>query len=1202
MIKIVNAYENNLKNISLEIPKYKITSIIGVSGSGKSTLIYKVIANESNRREKIDSGKINCLDYSVRAKFDKIENLPYSITLKQRGIGQAISSTIATVTNLHENLRSEFVKHGEIIGDNGNSIKMPDDISIQDFIKKYHHADELKFFAVVSDDKHTDGKKELQVLKLNNIKSAIFISSFDNKENVKKVLTVKKLNAKYSHTILVQFQNIEDISNFKKIAIDSYRITGDKVDYRFNIDFFDISTGKIYQKKSSQLLSFNATSSLSGKCQDCNGHGLIEKISKDKLFHKNKKLKEDFVNISLTNQGRYKDIILLSKTLEKELNKHNIDLNNTFFELSPYDKSVITNILFPKIFTHKKKPSIGKFVNTIKCPLCCGSILNYKANSVKLYGLSIGEFLEKSINDMVTFLSDKKLYRNEILIILKFLQEATLGYLSLDRTTDTLSGGELQRLKFAIELNSQYKGLLYILDEPSTGLHSYNNQQMINLIKKIRDKGNTVLISEHNKEYIKNSDYIVELGYGAGKNGGEIIFRGTNKIFTESNYSRRRIAIDFKNCLEFKSVNCNNIIDENFVIPLNCLVAISGVSGSGKSSLIHHVIVPTIKQYIADKSINTNLVKEAKNIHKINAIIELTQTQIGINSRSIVATYLNIFDKIREIYFSLDLSKIFGLDKASFSFNSVNGACTSCSGLGEIDELLCPSCLGNRYKPEILDIKYKNLNIIDLLNTPLNELEGIFPDQKLKFTFNILDNLGLSYLTLGRTTPTLSGGEAQRLKLAKILTESYTKLKNGGFLFVLDEPTSGLSHKDVFNIYNILDELLSYNNSVLIIEHDLEIIKNSDYIIDFGIGSGKEGGKNIFSGSFDDLITHKSSLTAKALRDEFKAIKHIDIANTDLTEKIYSNVRTPNCNHFYFNDNHFQIEKSYVKNCIVSTDSHLHKYFKTKENLFNYLNDFLADKQDYTIHFNPYVAELFTYQVVPITLKKEKISHMKKLGFSVNPKDYNLNEWHFKIQTNSLENAYNFGNGWLTIIHNNCTHDFFTRLVSTEKKVIGSPKIEESTFNLYLNSCIYCEGSKTKEAYDINIIIKDFNKSILDKGFFKFTYKRSFKRVVNKFRQEGLFDFSQPFFQLTEKEKNIFLFGFKEYKFLKNNGNTSKLSDYNEWKGLYSYIYHSLTQIKIEKEIRDSQHTEICPFCKYGFKREIDFYLLDNKSISHYLE
>ena len=1196
MIKIKNTSENNLKNISVNVPLNKITSVIGISGSGKSTLIYSVLANEAKRREKIDSSNANCFDYAIRSKFKDIENLPYCITLKQRGLQQSISSTLATLTKLHELLRDEFVKYGEIIGENGNKIKEPSLRTIQNFIQKYHSKDKSKLFAIVCFRKRTDGKKELEILKKYNIKEALFISSFDDKEKIKKITTVKNLNDNFKHTILVQFNKTVDTSIFQDIALENFLYKSSQLSFNFGFDYPDEETAKIYQKKSTQLLSFNASNRFSGKCENCNGHGLIEDLDINSLILKDKNLDEYFLNLEDNGKGAYKYVNIRPSSIQKELIKQKIPLNQTYYKLTKEHQQIIKDIIFPKILKHQAKPSIGKFIKTVECPTCKGTRLNYKANAVKLYGVSISEILTKTVDELYEFLKDKELHHKKILTILKALQKATLGYLTLDRTTDTLSGGELQRLKFALELNSEYKNLLYIFDEPSTGLHPYNNHQMIHLIKNLRDKGNTVIISEHNQDYIDESDYLIELGYGSGDAGGEVIFSGEKKVSITEEFKRDKLKVNLADAIRLKGVTSNNIIDENFTIPLNCLVTISGVSGSGKSSLIHKVLVPTIEQYIEDKTIDTKLLKSISNVEKIKEVVELTQSQIGLNSRSIVATYLNIFDKVRDIYATINIAKEFSFDKSYFSFNST-GACDTCKGTGEQEEVICPNCLGQRYKAEVLDVKYKELNIIEFLNSSIKKLSSLFEDDKLKFAFEILKKLGLSHITLGRTTPTLSGGEAQRLKLAKTLIESFTKIKKGNFLFILDEPTTGLSAKDTSKIYTIFDEILSFNNSIIIIEHNLEIIKNSDFIIDIGLGSGKDGGKNLFSGSYNELLKHKTSLTAKAFKKEYEEIEKIEINNSNLKEKIYTDTKTPNCNQFYLNDKHFRIEKDFAENYEVQTDSENHKYFKTKDEVFAFVDNL----KDVEISFNPYVTELFKYKIVPISLKKEKLKHLKKLGFSIGTNDYKIDEWDFRVQSKEIEKAYNFGNGWVTVKSAKTTYELFTRLVSIKNRIIGTPKIDEHTFNLYLNSCIYCGGSGTKESYDKKLIIKDENKSIIEEGFFHSNIKIALKSIVNRFEKEGLFDFTKPYSQLTKEEQNIFLFGFSEYKFLKPKGRVNAISDYIRWQGLYSYIYADLKKIKIFNEIKSSQHKEICPFCKSGFKKEVELYTLNNISIINFL-
>jgi len=1183
MLKIINAYENNLKNINLEIPLNKIVSIIGVSGSGKSTLIYDVIANEAKRREKIDSGNATCLDFAIRAKFDYIKNLPYVITLKQRGIVGSFTSTIATFSGLHEVLREEFFKNGEILNDNNKKIVEPSINEIKEFIKKFYKNKKYELFAVVCYKKYTDGVKEIKLLKQNDIKEAIFISSYNNKAIIKKLNSIKNLNSKYQHTILIPI-SINEIEKYQDIAI-SFLLKIEDKEINFYYDYPDLDTGKLYQRKMPELFSFNSISEFGGKCEVCEGKGNIEDIDWNSLINTNP-LKDKFLNLEDNNKGCYKYVSICFSDLEINLKKQKIDLSKNFYELSQKEQEYIKSLIKDKILKHQNKPFIGKFVTTIKCYECNGTRLNYKANAVKLYGKSISEILALSIDELYTFLENKELRHKKIIDILKALKNATLGYLTLDRTTDTLSGGELQRLQFAIELIGEYKNLLYILDEPSNGLHPYNNYQMIELIKSLKDKGNSVIISEHNSEYIKNSDYIIELGLGSGINGGEVVFSGSDKKIEKMEFKREKRLLNLENSLNLENVNINNIKNENFIIPLGGIVAITGISGSGKSSLIHKALVPCIKSYLSIKEWNKNIIQNIKNIEQINDIVELTQSAIGNNSRSIVATYLDIFDEIRTIYASLDVAKELEFDKSYFSFNSDKGACPECKGMGEIDGIICHSCLGNRYKPEILEIRFNDLNIIEFLNLTIDELQNLSLTTKLHNSFEILQKVGLGHLTLGRITPTLSGGEAQRLKLTKVLSKNQKTIQKGNVLFIFDEPTTGLNVKDINKLYEIFDDILNQNNSIIIIEHNLDIIKNSDYIIDIGIGSGKNGGKNIFSGTFDKLLKHKNSLTAKAFRGEFEKAHKLEF-KYELKEKIYNFDKSKYpCHPKYLDDNHFLEEKQKAQNYKVITDDKTHKYFKTKKELFEFANNLEIEK----IYFNPYVSDLFKYKIVPISIKKERIKALKKLKFKVNSKDYLLDEWDYRVELDNIEKAYNFGKGWITIQTKNAIFELFTRVISIKQKIIGSSKIDEKTFNVYLNSCIYCNGNAKLYAYDENLIINDKDKSILDKGFLQFDLKLNLKTIIKKFKDEGLFDFTKSFNELKEEEKHIFLFGFKEYEFLKKGGRINAKSDYIRWEGLYKYIYDNLDKIDFSNKIVESKHLEKCPFCNEGFKKEISLF------------
>ena len=1231
---IQGAEENNLKKINVEIPLQKITTIIGVSGSGKSSLIYNVIAEESKRREKIDSGLAECRDYAVRPKFTKIENLPYCIVVKQRGIQQSHSSTLATVTGLHELLRDEFVKEGKIICQCGKEVHYPTLNDITNFLEKNYPDQAIELFAIVAHEKYSDCEKEISLLKKHNIEEVIIFSSYNEKNIIKKVKALKLLNAKYSNTIKVNIGTFTDFSLLKKsletyqsIALDSFQVNINTQSHHFKYDYICSVCHRLYHPITSSLLSFNTTAptNMSGLCDVCDGQGEIKTLDYDQLIIPTKSLKDHFLNLE-HNGNCYKYTSLCDDSFERFCKENTIDSNTTFFSLNNDNKNKVTRYIEEKILSmsHIK---ISKFIKTESCPACHGSRLNYKANAVKLYDHSISELLIKTVDELHIFFADKKLHHHKILTILHALTMASVGYLTLERSTITFSGGELQRIKVAIQLNANYKNLLYILDEPSIGLHAYDNMKFIDLIKSLSKQGNTVIISEHNLEYIKNSDYFIELGVGGGVNGGIVISSGDIDTYQlpQLEIYRKFRPIDLNNAIYLNKVSCNNIKNQNFVIPLNALVVISGVSGSGKSSLIHRVLSPIIKQYLADRTINTTYASSVKNIEKIKSLVELDQSQIGINSRSIIATYIGCFDKIRNIFSKIQTASLLDLSASAFSFNSEEGQCEYCAGLGEKEKHLCPSCLGSRYVPQVLEVKYNELSIADVLNLTIDEAMLLFKeDANLFLDFTVLTDLGLGHLSLGRSTPTLSGGEGQRLKLAKSLIESKAKMKNGNFIFILDEPTTGLSYKDINKLFSIFDDILQYNNTIIVIEHNLSIIRHSDYIIDMGFGAGNLGGYNVFSGQYKELLKHSSSITAKAFQENvcLNLEQPSLVSSNSPQEKKYSkansNKNTGNCQNIYLSGQAFEIEQSILKNYSLFQDSDNFKFFKSKEDIFSFIEN-ISGVKIYT--FNPFVTNFFIYEKIAFIDIKNKLLKLSSVGFDkiyISNTIYSIKKdlkiivlsdpWELRIITNSIEQAYNYGNGWLSLILDDEIFELSTRLVSIKNKIIGSPKITASTFNRYLNPCKECYGSGSLLCLDDSLFIENKNLSIVDDGFLyrsvseklKSVMRIEIKPAIKKLKEEGLFDFTQKFSQLTTDEKNIFLHGFTHKKFLKPKGNQNTKGDYIAWKGIYFYIRDNLTQLEkpLGKKISDSIIKSNCPFCGgAGFNKELELFFVNGVNV-----
>jgi excinuclease ABC subunit A len=1238
-LSIQGAEENNLKKINVEIPLQKITTIIGVSGSGKSSLIYNVIAAESKRREKIDSGLAECRDYAVRPKFTKIENLPYCVVVKQRGFQQSHSSTLATITGLHELLRDEFVKEGKIICQCGTEVHPPSLDDITHFVEKSYPNQAIDLFAVVAHEKYADCEKEIALLKKHNIDEVIIFSSYNEKEHVRKVKSLKLLNANYSNTIKIHLGTFTDFSllknsleTYQSIALDSFQVTLNTQSYHFKYDYICAVCYRLYHPITSSLLSFNATvpTKMSGVCDVCHGHGDIRTLDYSQLIIPDKSLKEHF--LSLEHNGNcYKYTSLCDDSFEKFCKENNIDRDATFFSLSDENhKKVICYI--EKRLLSKAHIKISKFIKTESCPACGGSRLNYKANAVKLYYHSISELLIKTVDELLIFFQDKNIHHQKILAILHSLTRASVGYLTLERSTVTFSGGELQRVKVAIQLNANYKNLLYILDEPSVGLHAYDNVKFIDLIKSIKKQGNTVIVSEHNLEYIRNSDYFIELGVGGGVNGGNVISSGnvdTYKI-PDLKIHRKLYPIDISNAIHLENVSCNNIKNQDFIIPLNALVVISGVSGSGKSSLIHRVLSPTIKQYLADGTISTTYASSVKGLDKIKSLVELDQSQIGINSRSIIATYIGCFDKIRNLFSNTQAASLLDLSASAFSFNSEEGQCEYCAGLGEKEALLCPSCLGSRYMPQVLEVRYKELSIAEVLSLTIDEAKLVFKeDYNLFLDLTVLTELGLGHLTLGRSTPTLSGGEGQRVKLAKSLIESKAKMKAGNFVYILDEPTTGLSYKDINRLFSIFDDILQYNNTIIVIEHNLSIIRHSDYIIDMGLGAGNLGGYNIFSGQYQELLMHDLSITAKALQGKV----YLNTEQPCLTETIpqqekqYLNAKNnkniSNCQDIYLSGRAFEIEQSILAGYSLFKDNDNFKFFSYKEDIFLFVDN-ISDIKFYA--FNPFVMDFFIYEKIAFTDIKNKLLKLSSIGFDkvlISNQIFSIKKdlktiilrdpWEFRIIAENIRQAYSYGNGWLSLILNNEILELSTRLVSIKHKIIGSPRVTASTFNRYLNSCKECYGSGLLLCLNDDLIINDKELSILDDGFLskdiseklKSVMRIEIKPAIKKLKDEGLFDFSKSFNQLTVNEKNIFLHGFIHKKFLKQKGNKNTKSDYIAWKGLYFYIRDNISQFEnlFGKTITDSTRKSDCPFCNgTGFNKELELILVDKFNVIQLLK
>ena len=926
-IIIKGAREHNLKNINLEIPKNKLVVITGVSGSGKSTLAFDTIYSEGQRKyvESLSAYARQFLQMMNKPDVESIEGLSPAISIEQKSIQKNPRSTVGTVTEIYDYLRVLFARIGTPYSPTtGLPIKSQSVAEITDLIIKENMNSRIYILSPIVRDRKGEYKKEIINLKKNGFERI----KIDN--NIYEIDETPTLKKNFKHNIEVLVDRLIINKKVSQRIAESVQIAlnlSDGLVYLENLENKKISiysskfacpvSGFSIEEIEPRLFSFNAPH---GACKVCDGLGVEsffdeKKIIPDdsrsiiqgairpwetKVFGRNRKIFIDTITsiikkFNINPKTPWKD---LPKKLKNYLLNGNEEQNNK--KNINYFNGII-NFIDKKYNQTERfwiQYELEKYLSERDCEKCNGFRLNEKVLAVKIDKCHIGEITKKSINECIKWFeqlenklssTEKKISEsilNEIKNRLNFLNKVGLQYLSLSRASKTLSGGESQRIRLASQIGSGLTGVLYVLDEPSIGLHQKDNNQLIETLFKLRDLGNTVIVVEHDEETIKKADYIIDIGIKAGIHGGNLVAFGNykkilkNKKSLTAQYLSKKKYIPFpkkrrkknKNkILQLYKINTNNLRNIEVSFHLGNFICVTGVSGSGKSSLVIDTLYSRLNNYL-----NNSLNKDERNFNmkgskNIDKIIDINQSPIGRTPRSNPATYTGCFTPIRDWFANLPDSLARGYKVGRFSFNVKGGRCENCEGDGvkkiEMHFLAdvyveCEKCKGLRYNRETLEIKYKNKSIAEILNMTVEEGYNFFINiPPIKKKLQTLMDVGLDYIKIGQSATTLSGGEAQRIKLSRELSKKST----GKTLYILDEPTTGLHFDDVKKLLNILHKLVNDGNTVIVIEHNLDVVKQADNIIDLGPFGGQKGGKIIFLGTPEDIIKNQKSFTGKYL-------------------------------------------------------------------------------------------------------------------------------------------------------------------------------------------------------------------------------------------------------------------------------------------------------------------------------------------------
>jgi excinuclease ABC subunit A len=928
-IVIKGARENNLKNINLEIPKNKLVVMTGVSGSGKSSLAFDTIYAEGERRyiESLSAYARQFLGNAQKSDVDSIEGLSPSISIDQKTTNNNPRSTVGTVTEIYDYLRLLFARVGTpFCPIHHKPIKSQ---SIEEMTTKVLSLEEgtkLEILApIVHGEKGTHQDLFNDLRKKGYTKVRVNDKMYDLSDEI-----VLEKNKKDNIYVVVDriVLSIDEKSRIFESIEQSTKLADGKVLINI-IDGEEILMSEHYAcsecnfslpELEPRLFSFNAPY---GACPECKGLGVKQNLSVDLLIpDKNKSILDgaikgfsieqnvaltqlltvcDYYGIDITKKVKdftKKELDIILYGSNKELSYEYTSKNGNKRYVKDTYEGIVRNYERRYLETSSKwiREWLGSFMVDQECPKCHGARLSEVVLAVKINNKNIYEVCQMSIKELLVFMNNIKLTKEqekiselvvkEIINRLTFLNNVGLEYLTLSREASTLSGGESQRIRLATQIGSKLSGVLYVLDEPSIGLHQKDNERLINSLKEMRDLGNTLIVVEHDEDTMLAADFLVDIGPGPGDQGGEIVAAGTPSEVMKCErsltgmYLTGKLKIDVPQTrrkgngkfIEIKGAKENNLKNIDVKIPLGTFTLVTGVSGSGKSTLVNEILLKALRSKIYGTVVIPGKHKTIKGLENVDKVVDISQDPIGRTPRSNPATYVGVFDDIRDLYANMKEAKMKGYEKGRFSFNVKGGRCEACFGDGvkkiEMHFLPdvyvpCDVCHGSRYNTETLEIRFKGKNIADVLDMRVSEAIEFFDSvPKIKDKLQTMIDVGLSYIKLGQSAPTLSGGEAARVKLAKELQKKPT----GKSVFILDEPTTGLHTDDIKKLLMILKRIVDNGDTVIVIEHNLDVIKCADYIIDLGPNGGDGGGEVIATGTPEDIAKVKESYTGEYLK------------------------------------------------------------------------------------------------------------------------------------------------------------------------------------------------------------------------------------------------------------------------------------------------------------------------------------------------